>query len=124
MKGRRTGVLVCALFLAGCYHATINTGATPGPQRIERKWAAGWIAGLVPPSTVEAMAQCPSGVARVDTQLSFANQLVGWLTAYIFTPMSIEVVCAAQGDQANAVNSTGGWLRAIELGGPFYVATR
>ena len=36
-------------------------------------------------------------MAQVDTQLSFANQLVGFLTLGIYTPMEIVVQCAARG---------------------------
>ncbi len=80
---------------AGCYHAVIETGETPSPQTIEKPFAPGWIYGLVPPSTVSTAAKCPGGVARVETQLSFVNQLVSALTFGIFTPMSIKVTCAA-----------------------------
>jgi hypothetical protein len=67
-------------------HATIDTRATPSTQVISKEWAAGWIYGLVPPSTVETAAKCPNGVAKVETQLSVLNQLVSLLTLYIYTP--------------------------------------
>lgn len=85
---------------AGCHHATIDTGATPSPQTIEKAWASGWIYGLVPPGTVETASRCPNGVARVETKLSFLNQLVGALTLGIYTPMAIKVTCAAAGSAA------------------------
>lgn len=87
-------LLFLAFTLTGCYHATVNTGLRPSAIKIEKKWASGWIYGLVPPSAVETMDQCPAGVARVDTQLSFANQLVNFLTWGIYTPMEIVVTCA------------------------------
>jgi hypothetical protein len=89
-------VLLCAVALAGgaCYHATVETGATPATQTVEKGWASGWIYGLVPPSTVETASRCPNGVARVETQVSFGNQLVAFLTLGIYTPMSIKVTCA------------------------------
>ena len=90
--------LALTVLLAGCYHATVTTGARPGDVKIEQKWAKGWVLGLVPPSTVEAMGECPNGVAQVDTQLSFLNQLVSGLTLGIFTPMEIVVTCAAGED--------------------------
>jgi len=34
-------------------------------------------------------------VAKVETQLSFVNQLVSFLTLGIYTPMQITVTCAA-----------------------------
>jgi Bor protein len=91
----RVAIVATLIVTAGCYHATIDTGATPSTQVISKEWAAGWIYGLVPPSTVETASQCPNGVAKVETQLSFLNQLVGFLTFEIFTPMSIKVTCAA-----------------------------
>ena len=81
--------------IAACYHATIETGLPPSAQTVEKAFAAGWIYGLIPPSTVSTMAKCPSGVAKVETKLSFANQLVSFLTLSIFTPMNIKVTCAA-----------------------------
>jgi hypothetical protein len=34
-------------------------------------------------------------VAKVETQLSFPNQLVSWLTFGLYSPMTITVECAA-----------------------------
>ncbi|HEX6576075.1 MAG TPA: Bor family protein [Gemmatimonadaceae bacterium] len=101
-------LVVAALFVsAGCYHATIDTGRTPSPTKIEKHWASGWIYGLVPPSTIETAQKCPSGVARVETQLSFANQLVNFLTFGIYTPMDIVVTCAQGGTSSLPVIQAG-----------------
>ena len=89
------GLLVTVLSVVACYHATIETGATPSTQVIDQSFASGWIYGLIPPSTVSTAAKCPSGVAKVETQLSFVNQLVSAITFGIYTPMSIKVTCAA-----------------------------
>ncbi len=89
---------VAAVFvLAGCYHATIETGLTPSTVTVEKRWAASWIGGLVPPSTVGTQAKCTGGIAKVETQLGFANMLVGFITLGIFTPMDIRVTCAQGG---------------------------
>lgn len=80
--------------LAGCYHATIETGLPPGTQTLEQPWASAWVFGLVPPKTVETASRCPNGVARVETQLSFLNQVVNIFTLGIYTPMTIEITCA------------------------------
>lgn len=106
-------LLVLVVFAAaGCYHATVETGAAPSPQSVSKGWASGWILGLVPPSTVETAAKCPNGAARVETKLSFGNQLVGLLTLGIYTPMSIKVACAAG-------PSGGGGEPAVEQGEAF-----
>lgn len=101
---RITAIAAIAVIASGCYHATINTGRTPSGQQVERPWAHSFIYGLVSPSTVETAAQCPNGVARVETQHSFLNMLVGAITFGIYTPMDIRVQCAASGggDDAEA----------------------
>ena len=106
----RATTYLTLLLLAGsgtaCYHATIETGATPSTTVIRKGFASGWIYGLVPPSTVSTASQCPTGVARVETQLSFVNQLVSFLTLGIYTPMEIVVTCAASGSAS--ANAPGG----------------
>jgi Bor protein len=94
MHVRTLATVVLATALAGCYHATIETGAKPSAVTVEKKWASAWIYGLVPPSTIETAAKCPSGVAKVETQLGFLNMVVGVLTLGIYTPMDIRVACA------------------------------
>ncbi len=94
----RSAVVVLALFavlLSGCYHATVETGRQPSGQVVENSWAHGFVYGLVPPSTVQVAQQCPNGVAKVETQLSFLNQLASAFTFGIYTPMQISVQCAA-----------------------------
>jgi Bor protein len=86
--------LAAVLAVGGCYHATIETDAVPSSVTIDKGWASGWIFGLVPPSTVSTAAQCPGGVAKVETELSFLNQLVSAVTLGIYTPMHIKVTCA------------------------------
>ncbi|MGD0992897.1 MAG: hypothetical protein ABR998_10540 [Gemmatimonadales bacterium] len=132
--------LSLVVFLAGCYHAVVETGLTPSPVTIEKHWASGWIYGLVPPSTVETMQKCPSGVAKVETQLSFPNMLVGWITLDIYTPMDIVVTCAQAGKRtsllpsrminvgpnASAAQADSAMGRAVALarhiGGPVYLS--
>ncbi len=90
------GLTLCGIVASlGCYHASVETGAPPSPEVINKSFASGWIYGLVPPSTVSAQAKCTSGVSKVETQLSFVNQLVSFLTLGIYTPMQIKVTCAA-----------------------------
>lgn len=89
------GMTMLLLSSVGCYHAIIETGAAAGNEIIAQPWASGWIYGLVPPSPIKAASHCHSGVARVETQLSFVNQLVSLLTLGIYTPMDIRVTCAA-----------------------------
>ena len=93
----KAAALCGAVALTACWHATIETGLAPSNQVIEKQWASAWIIGLVPPKTVETQSKCPHGVSKVETQLSFVNQLVAFLTLDIYTPMSIKVTCAEGG---------------------------
>lgn len=95
MLATRKIVFLAALpVLGACFHATVETGLTPSTKVLEQKWASSWIYGLVPPKTVETASRCPDGVAKVETQLSFLNQVVHILTLGIYTPMDIRVTCA------------------------------
>ena len=100
LLARSTAMAGLALSL-GCYHATIETGAPPSNEVISKSFASGWIFGLVPPSTVATAAKCPDGVAKVETKLSFVNQLVSFLTLSIYAPMNIKVTCAAKRTASN-----------------------
>jgi hypothetical protein len=97
MRSVRVLLVLCVvLATAGCYHAIVDTGREAAPERIEKKWAHGWLWGLVPPSEVESAETCPRGVARVETKHSFLNMVANAVTGGIYTPMTIEVQCAAE----------------------------
>ena len=93
----RTIISLAAVAVASsaCYHAVIDTGRPAGTTAIHKPWAHGWIYGLVPPEPIETAAKCPNGVSKVETQLSFLNQLVSGLTLGIYTPMQIDITCAS-----------------------------
>jgi hypothetical protein len=81
--------------LSGCYHITVVTGAPAAPTTIDKPWQNSFVIGLVPPPEVNTATQCPQGVARVETERSFLNGLVGAITQSIYTPMHARVTCAA-----------------------------
>lgn len=99
---RRIGTLVLiGVLTSGCYHAVVETGRPAGTTTIDKAWAHGFLWGLVPPSTVETAQKCPSGVAKVETQMSFLNMFANFLTSGLYSPMQITVTCA-QGGTADA----------------------
>ncbi len=103
-KSLRSSLAALALIGFGttaCYHTTVDTGRAPNGTVIHKAWAHSFINGLVPPATVETASQCPNGVAKVETQMSFLNMLVGALTFGIYTPMDITVQCAGPGGAAS-----------------------
>lgn len=89
-------LLIAVLLIApGCYHAQVTTDKAPSSTVIDQPWAMSFVFGLVPPPVVETAQQCPNGLARVETRISFLNGLVAALSANIITPMHIRVTCAA-----------------------------
>lgn len=99
-------ILVVGIGASGCYHANVITGLEESNKTVEKKWFLGFVAGLIIPDDLNVEEDCPDGVARVETQLSFANQLVTFITGGIFSPMSITVTCAAGPSTANVIEGT------------------
>ena len=89
-------VVLIAVMVTGCYHAKITTDKESSGQVIEQPWASSFIFGLVPPAEVKTAEECPGGVAKVETKISFLNGLVSGITFNLYTPMHIKVTCAAQ----------------------------
>jgi len=94
MRISRTLVLaVASIALAGCYHVTVTTGATPAATTIDKPFQHSFVYGLVPPSEMNTKAECPNGVAKVETESSFINGLVSMLTWSLYTPIHVKVTC-------------------------------
>jgi Bor protein len=94
--------LAATLVVGGCYHATVDTGATPSAQVVERCCQAGFLGGLVSPKPVRTEAACSHGVARVETSRSFSNVVFTVLTAGLYSPMSMRITCAAPPDSVGS----------------------
>ena len=95
MKRSASIAMALALVLSGCFHQVVQTGRTPGTTVVEKPWTATWLWGIVPASPIDVTANCPGGIATVETKQSFMNGLVGVLTLGIFTPRDVKVTCAS-----------------------------
>jgi len=87
--------MAALLAVGGCYHVTVITGAPAAPTTIDKLWQNSFVYGLVPPPELSAKPACAQGVAKVDTERSFLNGLVGGLTWGIYTPMHATITCAS-----------------------------
>ncbi|HKK45803.1 MAG TPA: hypothetical protein VJ964_09790 [Balneolaceae bacterium] len=110
-------LLALVFILSSCYHTQIITDAKPSGQVIEEEWAASFVFGLVPPKEVRTASQCPNGVAKVETEISFLNGLVAAITFNIFTPMHIKVTCAAGSGMSSVKNYSGKELTVAKKSG-------
>ncbi len=103
MRHRTTARLALAgalLLTTACYHAVVETGRPAGATVVRKPWVNTFVFGLVGAQPIDVTAQCPSGVARVETQQTFVNGLVSALTFNIYTPQSATITCAAGGTGA------------------------
>ena len=88
--------LCIAVAATACFRNTVQTGLTPSNDYVVvSKWAPSWLGGMFESHAKVQPGQCPNGVATVDTGLSFWNWVVSYLTAFIYTPETIVVTCAA-----------------------------
>lgn len=93
---------IVALALSGCYSAQVTTDKEPSGEVIEKPWATGFVAGLATPGAqIDAAQQCQNGVAMVETEVSFLNQLATFVTFNLYSPMSVTVSCAAGGSMSS-----------------------
>jgi hypothetical protein len=93
---------ILAFAISGCYSAQVTTDKQPSNQVIEKPWATGFVAGLATPGAqIDAAQQCSNGVAMVETQVSFLNQLATAVTFNLYSPMSVTVTCAAGGSMSD-----------------------
>lgn len=116
----RARVLVLLALTPACYHATVETGAAPSDQVVERCCQAAYLGGLVPPKPVQSAAACPEGVARVETSRSFSNLVFTVLTAGLYSPVSMRITCASAVAAAPPV-AAGPLLPAPDYAPPWFV---
>lgn len=96
MKHAGTPALaLLALWFAGCYRAVVDTGRAPTATVVEQPWKSTFVFGLIPASEIDTAAECPGGIARVETHQSFLNGLVFVLSAGLYTPQHVRITCAA-----------------------------
>jgi hypothetical protein len=93
----RAALAALLLPAAACYHQVVDTGRPAGTTVIDKPWQMSFVYGLVPPPAVNTAAECPGGVAKVETQHSFLNGLVAAISFGIVTPLRLTVTCASGG---------------------------
>jgi hypothetical protein len=95
MRRYLSAAAALVVLCGGCYHVTVITGAPAGPTVIDKPWQNSFVIGLVPPAELDVKSQCTQGVAKVETERSVLNGLVGALTENIYTPIHVTVTCAS-----------------------------
>ena len=88
-------LVAAALLGSACYKVTVVTAPEPANAAVvDKPWNNSFIYGLVPPGEIDVSQRCTAGVAKVVTQRSFLNSLVGGITWGIYTPLQVTTTCA------------------------------
>lgn len=92
--GRALTLAAVCLFTSACFHQVVQTGRTPGTTVVHKPWVATWVFGLVAAKPIDVSKECPSGIATVETQMSFVNGLVNAFVGIVYSPRDVKVTCA------------------------------
>ncbi len=95
MIGLRLAV-VATLAVSGsaCFHQSVSSGPAPSSNVVDHQFVATWLWGIIAAKPIDVRQECPSGVAKVETEQSFVNGLVGIVTLGIYSPQHLRVTCA------------------------------
>jgi len=88
-------------FGAGCAATTVHSGRPPNlsPNGYEERWHSAFLWGTVPAGSDYDIARiCPDGWAQVTVARDPFTLLAGMLTAFLYSPSRVTIVCAVPGD--------------------------
>lgn len=97
MRRRAPAATLAALLLAGCFRTSVHSGLPPGRNdpHHDNQWHSGLVGGLAEISGATDLARaCPVGWATVESRTSFVHALLQYVTAEIYSPQGVTVVCA------------------------------
>ena len=96
---KRVFLLLSALALSACYTTTSRSGlprADKPPIAYDEKWHSGVVVGTGEVSGPYDLPEiCPNGWAEIKTETSFPNWFAEIVTAGVYSPQTISIVCAA-----------------------------
>lgn len=98
MRFKSLALAVASLALTACFHVTVThnpagVSQAAAPVVVDQQFANSFIYGLVAPPVLNVKQQCPRGVSKVETEMSFVNLLISMVTWNIYTPMHAKVTC-------------------------------
>src|SRR5687767_7280540 len=85
-KSALAAVAAALLTSTACFHAVVETGRPAGTTVVQKPWVNTFVFGLVAAQPIDVSAQCPGGLAKVETQMSVPNALVSFVTLGLYTP--------------------------------------
>jgi hypothetical protein len=88
--------LALALAATGCATHKINyknPNVAAGPTHTAKQSFFLW--GLAGGNDIDLDKMCPAGVAGIESKSSGGDSILHWLTAGLYSPMSVAVTCAS-----------------------------
>ncbi|MBX3182014.1 MAG: hypothetical protein KIT72_10850 [Polyangiaceae bacterium] len=102
-------VALLTLLATGCFREHAYSGLPPGDPapRADERWHHGALWGLVNISgTYRLKELCPGGWAELHAKTDVAHGALTLLTAGLYAPKSVTVICAAPAEPAQAEASS------------------
>ncbi len=98
MRRIAAALVLAVVFLSGCHNTSYVTRAAPG--QIHSETAHYFLFGLIGSNVYDVRKVCPQGVTAIHSRHSFVDMFLGSLTAGIWSPTTVTIVCAAGGADA------------------------
>ncbi|MCB9654919.1 MAG: Bor family protein [Deltaproteobacteria bacterium] len=98
-------VIAASTSACATHRFAYTSNLQPSGQKVEESGSY-FLWGLVGEKKLAGASACPGGVASVQTQHSFVDQLLATFTVGIYTPMTITVECAGGQRSADAKQGT------------------
>jgi len=93
---RRPLLLALLALAAGCFHVNYVTNRPPASTPAYEAWHTDVVWGLVEVSDpVDVATVCPNGYARIESQLTFVQGLLQYITLGIYNPQSVTITCTS-----------------------------
>ncbi|HEY8943806.1 MAG TPA: hypothetical protein VIM73_06080 [Polyangiaceae bacterium] len=103
MKARSLSAALVALAASGCGATVVRSGLPPGKTApgFDERWHAAFLFGAVPYThRYDLEAICPEGWSELRLGADEFTFAAGLLTAFLYSPSRVTIICAAVGDPA------------------------
>lgn len=97
-----------ALLLPACFRSSVSSGLPPGdsPPAFREHWHNGAIVGALELDGPHALSGiCPAGWSEIHTETNVFQAVISLITAFIYTPQQVTIVCALPSSGGSAPQS-------------------
>ena len=92
---RLTMILAFGAALSGCYNLKYYSTSVPGPGATHKVWVHGFLGGIITVGELNLDTECPNGVYKMKSNISFVGLLLTAVTGSIYTPSNVVITCGS-----------------------------